>query len=162
MKKTLLSMIIISTIFTLVSCSTVTKQNPTSNKVEINEYIDQGATLEGYTSNGTAIMKDTVGAKFFAGCSSTYKVKLNEDGIILPYIIINNNLYYFQSTTDNDLSKDFKKADKISLLGGDLAGFLKNTNANNITELTAYNNKTNLNVIYTKYKNVEGYQIWSK
>ena len=43
-------------------------------------------TVEKYLPSGSVVMKDSKGTKFYLGKDSSYKVALNDEGIILPYV----------------------------------------------------------------------------
>lgn len=166
MRKVLLSIIIGSSIFNLVSCGNRgVDQNSISNQYPIEEYLEKGAILENYESDGTTIMIDTKGERFFVGHNSTYKVKLSEDGVILPYVVINDDVYYFKNNIgNNNVPGDLKKLGKISTFGGNLKTFIQENNlsGNYIENLIVYCNKKDSNLIYTTYAGVDGYQVWSK
>ena len=165
MKKTLIVIAIGVSIFSLVSCENKNiDQNTISNKYPIDEYLQKGATLEKYESNGTAIMKDTIGEKFFAGYNSTYKVKLSDEGVVLPYIVVKDNVYYFKNKIeDNEIPDKLKKSGQINTFGGNFKKFIGETNSNidYIRNLTVYIDNTDSSLMYTKYKGINGYQVWS-
>lgn len=164
-EKNLIAIVVGIFIFNLVSCENKNvDQNTISNKYPIDEYLKKGATLEKYESNGTAVMKDTNGEKFFAGYNSTYKVELSDDGIVLPYIVVGDTLYYFKNQVEDEETSDkLKKSGRINAFGGNLKKFIGeiNSNIDYIQSLTVYTDNTNSSLIYTKYKGIEGYQVWS-
>ncbi|SCJ52766.1 Uncharacterised protein [uncultured Clostridium sp.] len=165
MKKTLIVMVIGISIFNLVSCvNKNVDQNTISNKYPIDEYLKKGATLENYEVTGTAIMKDTNGERFFAGYNSTYKVELSEEGIILPYIIIEGIAYYFEDKIeDKNIPDELKKLGGVSTFSSNIERFFKenDSNINYVQNLTAYSDEKDSSLIYTTSKGMEGYQVWS-
>lgn len=164
MKKTLIAMVIGISIFNLVSCGNVNvDQSTISNKYPIDEYLKKGATLEKYEFTGTAIMKDANGERFFAGYNSTYKVELNEEGIILPYIVIEDSVYYFENKIeDKNISDELKELEKISIFSPNIEKFFEenDSSVNYTKNLTAYSDEKDSSLIYTTSKEIDGYQVW--
>ena len=164
MRKILTLIAVGISMVTLVSCSNKdVNEEDIKNKYPIDSYIEKGATLERYLSTGTALLKDTNGESFFAGENSTYKIVLSDDGVILPYIVVDNVPYYL----DGDVSKkkapkELKKSGKINTFGGTIEGAenSKDGGFNFINSLVVYIDKDNNNLVYTKYKDEDGYQIW--
>lgn len=162
MKKLLIIAVISLSTLNLISCSKVTDQSSITNKYPIDDYLKKGATLDYYEQSGTAVLKDTNGQKFFAGSGSTYKAVLNDKGVLLPYIVTKDNIYYFEENiTNKDLPTDLSTK-KLSTIGGNLEEFIPNidpSQKNILRNLVVYADKDNL--IYTTYKGIDGYQVWT-
>ena len=118
MKKVILAVVIGISAISFVSCgnSEVNEDN-IKDKYNVDKYIEKGATVEKYLSSGAVVMKDSKGTTFYVGENSSYKVALNDDGIILPYVDVNDNVYYFDSSVKS-LPEGFEKSGRISSYGG--------------------------------------------
>ena len=164
MKKILISIMLGASIFTLVSCGNkVVDESQLTDKYPIDQYLEKGATLENYFADGSAELLDTNNEKFFASESSTYKVVLNDDGIILPYIVIDNTAYYFdREVSEKKVPKELEKIGGISAFGGNLEGVSNDSNAafEFVQSLTVYEDESDNTLVYTKYAKEDGYQIW--
>ena len=96
MKKVILAVVIGISAISFVSCgNTEVNEDNIKDKYNVDKYIEKGATVEKYLSSGAVVMKDSKGTTFYVGENSSYKVALNDDGIILPYVDVNDNVYYF-------------------------------------------------------------------
>ena len=165
MKRIIIATMLGMCIFTLVSCGNkVVNEDELTNKYPIEEYLDKGATLEHYFEDGSAKLLDTQKAEFFVGDYSTYKVILTDDGVILPYIVVNDMAYYFDSEISKDKApSDLDKAGRVNTFGGTLEGLSDDSNAafTFINSLSVYSEKDDNSVIYTQYsKEEDGYQVW--
>lgn len=164
MKRILTSIAVGISMFTLVSCSSSNvNEADIENKYPIESYLEKGATLDKYLSNGTAVLKDTNGESFFAGENSTYKVVLNDDGVILPYIVVDDLPYYYDNeVSEKKAPKELKKSGKINTFGGTIEG-VSNSDDGGFTfinSLVVYSDKNNNDLVYTQYKGEDGYQVW--
>lgn len=164
MKKILISIMLGASIFTLVSCGNkVVDESQLTDKCSIDEYLEKGATLENYFADGSAELLDTEKEKFFVSEDSTYKVVLNEDGIILPYIVIGDTAYYFdREVAEKKAPKELEKLGGISAFGGNLEGVSDDSDAafQFVQSLTVYEDESDNTLVYTKYAKEDGYQIW--
>ncbi|WP_195986797.1 hypothetical protein [Clostridium sp. D53t1_180928_C8] len=164
MKKILISIMLGVSIFTLVSCGNkVVDESQLKDKCSIDEYLEKGATLENYFADGSAELLDTENEKFFVSENSTYKVVLSEDGIILPYIVIGDTAYYFDSeVSEKKVPKELNKLGGISAFGGIMEGVSNDSDAafRFVQSLTVYEDESDNTLVYTNYAKEDGYQIW--
>ena len=118
MKKVILAAVIGISAMSFVSCgNTEVNEDNIKNKYNVDEYVEKGATVEKYLPSGSVVMKDSKGTKFYLGKDSSYKVALNDEGIILPYVDVNDNVYYFDSSV-KALPEGFERSGRISSYGG--------------------------------------------
>lgn len=118
MKKVILAVVMGISAMSFVSCgNTEVNEDNIKNKYNVDEYVENGATVEKYLPSGSVVMKDSKGTKFYLGKDSSYKVALNDEGIILPYVDVNDNVYYFDSSV-KALPEGFEKSGRISSYGG--------------------------------------------
>lgn len=164
MRRILISIALGTSMFALVSCGNkVVNEADIKNKYPIDSYLKKGATLDEYLLNGTAVLKDTNGEKFFACENSSYKVILSDDGVIVPYIVINNIPYYYDGEINKkEAPKELNKSGKINTFGGTIEG-IEDSNDGGfsfINSLVVYKDKDNNDLVYTQYKDEEGYLVW--
>ena len=117
--------------------------------------------MEKYLSSGAVVMKDSKGTTFYVGENSSYKVALNDDGIILPYVDVNDNVYYFDSSVKS-LPEGFEKSGRISSYGGS-ENLVKSNIKDSysfIQSLTVYSNPKEKGLIYTQYRGEDNYDVW--
>ena len=162
MKKGILTVVIGISAMSFVSCGNAEiNEDNIKNKYNVDEYIEKGATLDKYLKSGTAVMKDAKGTEFYAGKDSSYKVALNEDGIILPYVDVNENIYYFESSVKS-LPEGFDKSGRISSYGGSeslVKSDIKDSYSF-IQSLTVYSNAKEKDITYTQYRGEDTYDVW--
>ena len=162
MKKVILAAVIGISAMSFVSCgNTEVNEDDIKDKYNVDEYIEKGATVEKYLSSGSIVLKDSNGTTFYVGKNSSYKIALNDDGIILPYVDVNNNVYYFDSSV-KDLPEGFEKSGRISSYGGSenlVKSDIKDSYSF-IQSLAVYSNPKEKDVIYTQYKGEDTYDVW--
>ena len=156
MKKVILSAM------SFVSCgNTEVNEDNIKNKYNVDEYVEKGATVEKYLPSGSVVMKDSKGTKFYLGKDSSYKVALNDEGIILPYVDVNDNVYYFDSSV-KALPEGFERSGRISSYGGSenlVKSDIKDSYSF-IQSLTVYSNPKEKDLIYTQYRGEDTYDVW--
>ena len=162
MKKVILAAVIGISAMSFVSCgNTEVNEDNIKDKYNVDKYIEKGATVEKYLSSGAVVMKDSKGTKFYLGKDSSYKVALNDEGIILPYVDVNDNVYYFDSSVKT-LPEGFEKSGRISSYGGSenlVKSDIKDSYSF-IQSLTVYSNPKEKDLIYTQYRGEDTYDVW--
>ena len=162
MKKVILAVVMGISAMSFVSCgNTEVNEYNIKNKYNVNEYVEKGATVEKYLPSGSVVMKDSKGTKFYLGKDSSYKVALNDEGIILPYVDVNDNVYYFDSSV-KALPEGFEKSGRISSYGGSenlVKSDIKDSYSF-IQSLTVYSNPKEKGLIYTQYRGEDTYDVW--
>ena len=150
MKKVILAAVIGISAMSFVSCgNTEVNEDNIKNKYNVDEYVEKGATVEKYLPSGSVVMKDSKGTKFYLGKDSSYKVALNDEGIILPYVDVNDNVYYFDSSV-KALPEGFESLVKSDIK--DSYSFIQS--------LTVYSNPKEKDLIYTQYRGEDTYDVW--
>ena len=162
MKKVILAVVMGISAMSFVSCgNTEVNEDNIKNKYNVDEYVEKGATVEKYLPSGSVVMKDSKGTKFYLGKDSSYKVALNDEGIILPYVDVNDNVYYFDSSV-KALPEGFEKSGRISSYGGS-ENLVKSNIKDSysfIQSLTVYSNPKEKGLIYTQYRGEDNYDVW--
>ena len=162
MKKVILAVVMGISAMSFVSCgNTEVNEDNINNKYNVDEYVEKGATVEKYLPSGSVVMKDSKGTTFYVGENSSYKVALNDDGIILPYVDVNDNVYYFDSSVKT-LPEGFEKSGRISSYGGSenlVKSDIKDSYSF-IQSLTVYSNPKEKDLIYTQYRGEDTYDVW--
>ena len=150
MKKVILAVVMGISAMSFVSCgNTEVNEDNIKNKYNVDEYVEKGATVEKYLPSGSVVMKDSKGTKFYLGKDSSYKVALNDEGIILPYVDVNDNVYYFDSSVKS-LPEGFEKSVKSNIK--DSYSFIQS--------LTVYSKQKKKGLIYTQYRGEDNYDVW--
>lgn len=159
MRRIIISIIAGVSLFTLVSCVDNGVEN---KKYPIDDYIKRGATLDEYLPNGTAAMRDSDGRKFFVGNNSTYKARVNDNGILMPLIVVNEKLYYFDLQEKVNSIQDNLKKDKIRFFQGEIEVLTGDkTSAYSVTQgIDVFINVDNADSVYVQSKDSEVYQVW--
>ena len=88
---------------------------------------------------------------------------MSEDGIILPYIVIGDTAYYFDSeVSEKKVPKELNKLGGISAFGGIMEGVSNDSDAafRFVQSLTVYEDESDNTLVYTNYAKEDGYQIW--
>ena len=161
MRRSVISVLIMGLSLMLVSCSNVEGD---SAKYPIDEYLAKGASFVEYLPSGAAVMNSASGVRFFASPISTYEVRLNNSGELMPMMIVNGVQYFYDLEEISDSAPAGLKSGKISVYSGDhkvITGEeVRSMNYTNGVEVLY--NKEDDSIIYVLPKNGDKYQVWRK